>query len=367
MITDTILSSILLFLTNRAWQISEQTDRFTLLRPPIEFHFNEEFRLHIPRQINKINSERFIENILEIIADFYDLTIDDLNVVLKNENTVLKVRVYDDQTKQGIMSLTRFEGLVEKIKLILSDAASFVIDRTVTSTRVSEEVSKYLNLCNFMQTEKGSFVAKIQLPSKELIKHNGLELYGRQEISSEEINQKLREVLTFVKQNIFEFEGDTQVTEEYLIENETIINIKLFKDIESFFDKTNLKNIDFSFHNIANSDTIVNQDITPLKLHKLNQFVEQIESHSLEYGDFSFTGFITELKSRNPEGFRNNIAFTGIHNGIHMVASVKLDSENYKSAIEAHKLKKKITITGLAKRTKTRAKFIEIKGFEIQE
>ena len=141
-----------------------------------------------------------------------------------------------------------------------------------------------------MQTEKGSFVAKIQLPSKELIKDS--ELFDREEIFSEEINRKLSEVLTFVNQNIFE--GDTQVTEEYLMENETKINIKLFKNIKLFFEKANLKNIDFSFHNIANSETIVNQNITALKLHKLNQFVDQIESHSFEVGYFRAPLFIIE-------------------------------------------------------------------------
>jgi len=358
-----IVERIKSFLLNRTWQVSEETESFISLSPSPEFNIQDGFKLYIPKQNNSIDLERFTSNILEIIADFYDLTFDDLNVILKNENTVLKVRVYDDQTEQGKMPLKRFEELIEKIKFILSDTASFVIDKSVTSTRVPEEVSKYLNLCNFMQTEKGSFVAKIQLPSKELIKDR--ELFERSEIFSEEINQKLSEVLKFVNQNIFE--GDVLVTDDYLLENETKINIKLFKDIESFFDKANLKNIDFSFHSIAKSDTIINQNITKLKLHKLNQFVEQIESHSFEVGDFSFTGNIIALKSKNPDGLKNSVTFTGIYDNLQMIATANLDSEFYKEAIEAHKLKQNITVTGLAKRTKTRARFIEITNFEIQE
>lgn len=149
-----ISEKIITFLVNRAWQVAEENNNFIALRPPEVFNVNNDFRIHIPRQLDRIDSERFIENILEIVADFYDLTIDDLNVVLKNENTVMKVRVYDDQTEEGKMPLTRFEELVEKVRSILSDTASFVIDRSVTSTRVPEEVSRYLNLCNFMQTEK---------------------------------------------------------------------------------------------------------------------------------------------------------------------------------------------------------------------
>ena len=83
-----ITQKILVFLTNRTWQVSQETDTFISLRPPLEFHLDDDFRLHIPRQVNKIDSERFIENILEIIADFYDLTIDDLNRVLIFKNNV---------------------------------------------------------------------------------------------------------------------------------------------------------------------------------------------------------------------------------------------------------------------------------------
>lgn len=359
MLTDNIIS----FLVNRLWYISEETDRFVALRPPEVFNVNDDFRIHIPKQTNKVDSERFVENILEIVADFYDLTVDDLNVVLKNESTVLKVRVYDDQTEEGRMPLTRFEELVERVRSILSDTASFVIDRSVTSTRVPGEVSRYLSLCNFMQTEKGSFIAKIQLPSKELIKER--ELFDRAEILSEEINLKLNEVLNFVNEDIFE--GNPEITEDYLLENETRINLKLLKDIESFFDKAKLRNIDFSFHSVASSKTIISQNITPLKLHRLNQFVERIESHSFEIGDFSFTGHIIALKSKDPDGLKNSVTFSGIHDNLPIVANANLNSEHYKDAIEAHKLKQNITVKGLAKRTKSRARFIEVVGFEIEE
>lgn len=356
-----MIEKILNFLTNRDWKIDKQTNRFLELVPPSIYNIDHNFRLFIPVNTDKKDSDIFINNIIKIIADFYDLTVEDLDVVIKQENTVFKIRVYDEETQDGRIPLTRFEELIEKIKSILSDTASFVIDKNVTSTRVPEEVFRYLHLCNFMQTEKGSFVAKIQLPSKELIKES--ELFDRETIFSEEINEKLNEVLTFVNHEIFE--NDIKVTEEYLIENESKINIKLFKDIQSFYEKANLKNIDFSFHNISNSKSIINNDVTKLKLYKLTKFVEEIESHSFEVGTFSLKGHITELKSKNPDGLKNRVVFTGIHDNLQMTATAYLDSENYKHAIEAHKLKQAITITGLTKRTKSKARFIEITNFEI--
>lgn len=357
-----IINNIISFLTNRNWDISKTSEQFIELQPPAAFNLPEEFKVYIPTTTNKSDSDNFVNNILEIIGEFYSLSLDDLTALLKSESTVLKVRIYDEKTNDGKISLNRFEEVVDSIRCILRDTASFVIDRNVTSTRVPEEVSKYLSLCNFLQTEKGSFVAKIQLPSKELIKES--ELFERTQIYSEEINGKLIEVLNFINSNILE--GHAQASEEYLIENESKINIKLFKDIENFFEKANLTNIDFSFHNINYSSILVNQNITKQKLYKLNQFVEQIEAHSFEIGEFTLTGKIVGLKSKDPDGLKNIVIYTAIYNHTALVVTANLDSEFYKIAIEAHKLKQNIIVSGLAKKTKSRARFIEITSFLVE-
>ena len=87
--------------------------------------------------------------------------------------------------------------------------------------------------------------------------------------------------------------------------------------------------------------------------------------HSL--AGFDFSGKAITLKSKNPDGLKNSVIITGVNDGMAMVATANLDSEHYKDAIEAHKLKQNIIVTGLAKRTKSRARFIEITNFEIED
>lgn len=358
-----IIDNIISFLVNRAWTVSNETPKFIELRPPANIDIQDDFRIYVPRDLEKSDAIPFLNNLLEIIGDFYSLSIEDLNVMLKFDNSVLKIRVHDEKTVEGKISLTRFEELVERIRQILSDTASFVIDRSVISTRVPEEVARYLNLCNFMQTEQGSFVAKIQLPSKEIVKES--ELFERGIIYSEEVNNKLFEVLSFVNDNILE--GEVNVTEEYLIENESKINLKLYKDIKALFEKTDLKNIDFALHSKTASSSVINNTLTKQKIYKLTQFVEKIESHVFEVGVFIFTGKITTLKSKDPDGLKNSVVYVAIHDNLPLVVAANLDSEHYKAAIEAHKLKQNITITGQAKKTKTSAKFTEITNFQIED
>lgn len=355
---------IISFLTNRGWVETGQSAKFIELQPPQEFNIDENFRVSVPVDLNKIDIKPYTENLITIVADFYSLSTDDLSLILEMENTILKVRVYDEKTKDGRISFNRFEEFIDKLKSILTDTASFVIDKSVTSLRTPEEAYKYINLCNFLQTEKGSFVTKIQLPSKELIKDK--ELFNQQEIYSEDINQRLSDVLSFVNDSVFN-SAAPNVTDEYLLENEQNINIKLLRDIETFYDKAELKNIDFSFHNINESRVIETQDVTKEKLFRLSTFVDQIVDKSFEKINLSLRGKITTLKSRDPDGLRNNITVAGLYNDLLVVGIANLDSDSYKHAIEAHKLKQYINISGLASKTKTRIRFVEVTNFTVEE
>jgi hypothetical protein len=354
---------IIAFLINRGWIQTGHSAKFIELRAPQQFNIDEAFRINVPVELNKSDIKTYTDNLLSIIADFYSLSIDDLNLILEKENTILKVRIYDEKTKEGKISFNRFEELIDKLKLILTDTASFVIDKSVTSLRVPDEAYRYLNLCNFLQTEKGSFVTKIQLPSKELIKDK--ELFNQQEIYSEDINQKLSEVLSFVNESVFNVAAPN-VTDEYLLEHEQKINIKLLKDIETFYDKAELKNIDFSFHNIKESTIIETQEVTKEKLFKLTTFVDHIANKSFETINLTLRGKITTLKSRDPDGLRNNITVGGIFDDLPVIGVANLTSENYKLAIEAHKLKQYIKISGLARKTKSRIRFIEVTNFAVE-
>lgn len=356
-----IIDNIITFLSNRGWETSEINNAYKIV-PPEDFLFESDYAIYLPKSSDKIDIKPYTDNILNILSDLYMLSKDDLSVILKENDTVFRVRVYDEQTESGKISLNRFEELIERIKSILSDTASFVINKSINSSKIPNEAKKYINLCNFMQTEKGSFVAKIQLPSKELIVND--ELFQRDEIYSETINERLYDVLEYVNTDIFE--GNIEVTEEYLIDNEDVINVRLLKNIKNLYEKAKIKNIEFGFHSLESSENINNLNITKRKIYKLSKFVTQVESQFFDVGDFRFEGQIIELKSKNPEGSKNNVILDGLYDNMPMIVSAFLDSDQYKDAIEAHKIKQSIEITGIAKRTKTKARFLEITNFLIR-
>ncbi|WP_341834855.1 hypothetical protein WJU16_18095 [Chitinophaga pollutisoli] len=356
--------NIAAFLLNRNWVASDRNEKFTKYSPPRDLGLPDNYVISVPINNNHVDFSVFTRNILDILGSIYNLSLDELVLIIEQEQTIFSIRIYDENTRDGKISLSRFDEVLERIKSILLDTASFVIDKNSTSTRVPPEANRYLNLCEFIETQKGSFIAKIQLPQNELIKER--ELFDRQEVYSREINTRVKNVLSFVNREVLT-PRLVDVTDEYLIENEELINLKLLKDIETFYLNAEIKNIDFSFTNLSESSKIESQEITRQKILNLSNFIENVSNRAVETIRLDFRGLITSLKSRDPDGTRNAITLGGSYQDLPVVASARLSSDDYKNALEAHKLKQYVNISGTAKKTRTRISFIEVDEFLIEE
>lgn len=357
MVTDRIIN----YLKNRAWLVVREDAQFVHLSPPTEFNLPKEYNLSIPKTQDKVDFVRYYDNLLEIFSDFYNLGKQDLDALLKEADTILRVKIHDEGTSEGKINFVRFEGFIERLKAIITDTASFVIDKNLTSTRTPAEAQRYLNKCHFLQTEKGSYITKIQLPTKETIKDANL-FYPA--IVAEEINNKLLEVLGYVNTEIFE-KAPVQVTDDYLMENEGVLNVKLLRDIETLYGNSDIKNVDFSLHSVEVTKMVVSENVTKESIHRLTQFIEDVNNRSFEEKVVTVRGKIDQLKSRDPDGGKNSITMQGMLDDTPVVATANLPSDMYKMAIDAHRIKEYVTITGMAKTTKTRIRFIGVEGFKL--
>lgn len=354
------VNSLIEYLEHNNWSKTNESIDYYSYKPPIELGFPGSYKIGIPINKSKAGFEKQFKNIVELVSDIYEISYEDLFTILE-ENQVFKIRIIDEDTKDGKINLNRFEIIIDKIKSILHDTASFVIDKNQLINRRIPEAEKYINKCVFLQTEVGSFISKIQLPDSEILKEK--EVFNEEIITSEDVNQKLKEVLNFVNKSIFE--DNIEATEDFIIENESLINLKLLKDIKTLYESANLKNVEFTFSNISEIKEIKSKNINGIKLNNLDNFVKKVESFGFRVEDFTFTGRVIELKSKNPEGLKNSITISGIHDGISFLASAHLDSEQYKIANDSHMNKTSITIFGKAKITKTKASFIDIKKISL--
>jgi hypothetical protein len=357
-----VIDRIITYLTSRGWTVIRDTDQFLTLSPPQESDLPAEYSLVVPKTTDHSDFTRYYNTLLQIFSDFYEFTHQGFDALLGKDETILRVRIYDQDTVDGKINFVRFEGFIERLRAIITDTASFVIDKSLLSARTPAEAQRYLNKCNFLQTEKGSYVTNIQLPSNELIKD--AELFERGQVFAEEINEKLMSVLDFVSTTIFT-NAIGEITDDYIIEREGVLNLKLLKDIETFYEKSDIRNVEFSLHTIQETKKVETVDVTKQQIKYLHDFIEEVGKRGFETKDVTVRGQIERLFSKDPEGNKNTITMPGLLDGMPVVAKASLDSEIYKKALQAHGIKEWVTITGEAKVARTRVSFTRIDNLEI--
>jgi hypothetical protein len=356
--TDILLN----FLLNRGWEIKEQNDKFHFLKAPAHFSFPNNYVFSLPYDKETVDFERFLSNSIKIVAEIYELRVDDLIKIIESESEVFSLRIMDKNTNDGSISFGRFETLLEKIKGILISTASFVISKDPLYTKSLDEAEQYLNHCSFLQTEKGSFISKINLPTKEkLVEQN---LFGEDAIYAKDINQRIKSIIAYLNNEIFS--GiDISLDYEYIKQNKEFINIKLLKQFEELYSKVEIKDLEFTFDSVESSERIIVNNMNDQKLKRLDSFIQRIDEILNAEIDLVVTGKIIALRSKNPDGTTNSIKVTGItEDRLPVTVSANLSSDDYKYAIELHKEKTQVKLTGLAKKEKTLYKFIRVDKFE---
>ncbi|MFD0963095.1 hypothetical protein [Pseudofulvibacter geojedonensis] len=352
------------FLTNRGWTLEGKNPMFFLLKPNIDFSFPENYLFKIPHNYETIDFDSFYNKSLEIISEIYDLKHDDLIKIIEQGSEILSLRIVDSFTEDGSISLQRFEKFLEKIKGILSSTASFVINKDPLFSKSSIEVEQYINHCNFLQTEKGSFISKINLPTNTLLVNNSL--FEEDAIYASDVNNRIKNTISYLNHEIFS-NKDIMVDYNYIQENRQFINLKLLKQYYEFYTKVEIQNIEFSFDNIEYSDKILVNDMNGYKLSRLDSFINQVDEILNADSNISVVGKIISLSSRNPDGTTNSIKVSGVTDDGELkpiVITANLTSEDYRKALEFHGEKTRIRLTGLAKKEKTYYKYLRLDSFE---
>jgi hypothetical protein len=353
---------IISYLTNRGWTLNSENIKFQNFIAPIDLGFEEDYMLPIPTNNNTSDFQKFLRKTMSLLSDIYEISIEELQVIIEEDNSILSIRIHDIDTENGKIGFKRFEELVEGLKDLLLDTASFVINPNLQIKSKPAEAYRYLNYCNFMQTEIGSFIAKIELPSDEIIREP--QLFDNA-VKASDINTKLRSVLSYVNESVFNSNG--QFDENHLEENQENINLNLLKDIEKIYDKTESRNIEFYFSDIQESVKISTENVYNEKLFKLSNLIQNINDSLTEESQVSLIGRITNLKSFDPDGERNEITFSSLLDNLPISIKANLSSDNYQDAVDAHKEKRNIQITGILKKMKTLYKFIAIQEFEVPD
>ena len=253
-----ILENIEQFLTTRSWNIERNGSVFTYYKPPEKLKLDIDYLLEIPNSENYSGFENYITNILPILDDIYndEYRFDDLRILFTQSDMIIKLRLFDHDTKDGTISFSKFLESLEAFKKILVQNVTFAVTRKQIFGHAKIESEKYLEECRSLQTEVGSYISKFQIPNKIL--YNLIE-----EVNTFAINQNLLNVLEFVRVEIFQPKVVPEINENYLIKNEAYINFELLNSIKDFYQKPRLNNVEFRLLTSAIEKTVETNIVQP--------------------------------------------------------------------------------------------------------
>lgn len=362
--TPEYLENIISFLKSRGWieVIGNRNTGLLYFAAPQTLGFETTYEIGIPNRNDFTDLVPYINNILKILSGIYQLSKDDLELLFSKDNTILSLKIEDEDVIEGKVKFFKFEEFIVKLRKILLDTASFTIMKRALTDYTPKEAIRYLNLCNFLQTEKGSFVAKIELPENEKLFESTL--LPDQEITSGEVNKKLVNVLNFVNDDVF---NSSSFDTNFIRRHADNINLNILNDIEDLYNKTEFSNIKFNFVNNTIETKIETKEVFEGKMKNLSDFVTIVKDNIYNTFKWDFKAQITELKSKDPATDHNTIRVVGIVKNVISTVVVILNSEDYKLAIDAHENKKYVRIKGLFKTEATQYKVTELESFVIAE
>ncbi|MCK5607453.1 hypothetical protein KAR91_36550 [Candidatus Pacearchaeota archaeon] len=355
-----ILNNIKSFLIERGWSIVAETEKFLRVKAPSSL-ISDNFVLTLPAKDSFLDSQPALEQIVQSIADLYDISLSSLEKIFSENSTIFSIRVLDKSTATGEIPFRNFEAVMEKIKKLLLDAATFTLQPKPVVENIEDEAYSYLNNCVFQQTEKGSFVAKIKLPNDIYLIEPTLFNKG---ISSDIVNKKLIKSFDLVVNNILQ--NDLSVYEDdFLEENNKLLNINILEDIEDIFKKSKTKKFNFSFLDINNYKYLDSGELTDQRKEYLLNYINFLKDKFLEHIAIDVTGKIVELRSRNPESDKNYILILSMEDNRYSWVGAHLDNTQYDLAIQAHRDNKEIRLQGEGKKLKTQLSCTKVTNINI--
>ncbi|WP_156176113.1 hypothetical protein [Hymenobacter terrenus] len=351
---------IISFLRGSNWLQEKANNKFVAYRAPNSMI--DDFVLTVPQQ-QEAKSSIHLDRIVRTICELYNLSDEMAETMFSDSgNGTLSIQIVDEITASGTIPFHIYESHIQELKKILLHNASFCIVNDALGVDVPEEAETYLNKCEFMQTQKGSFVSRIKLPVGRIT----APLIGVEALDSSVINNKLADVLSFVFEKVTT--GIVAFDRPAIDEYSSLINVKLLTDISSFLKKTNAESVNFYFKPEQDfTRTIQSGCVDEAAYDNLDRYIEFVGNSLSSPVEISSWGKVVELKSHNVKGQRKSIVVNRNGRGVLPIHINSLTNDQYEIALEAHRSNRYIRITGRAVQRKYYLRMVEIDTFSIRE
>lgn len=349
------------FLISRKWELKRSGKLFRYFVPPDYLNLPEDFELEIPIfSKEKSGFDNFIEQTIDEMIPLLNCEAneDDLKILFSKEHSILRYRIFDGDNIDGTISFQKHIESLDVFKKVLSQAVTFTTTSKPIFGNAKFEVESYLNRCRWLQTEKGSYVTKIEIPNSDIYS-------AVDKIETKKVNNKLFDVIEYIDEEIFNTKQNLDISENYIQDISHILNYELFSSVKELYVKPELNNIEFQLSSTESFRRIVTTMVQK-RIPYFNKYLREVKKLLLELIPLEATGIVKRLASPSPlHSKKNEVIIEAEIANLRESIKVILNSEEYIEAIEAHKNEWAINIKGTARQSKNMIYIKELKHFEV--
>lgn len=334
-------------------KVDARRQSVTFFMAPQSLGIDGRFTVALPQDSSVRNSASLLHGAANALVDIYgfgDLG-DLLNkaaATLGNQTgpTRFVTRFVDSSIRNGSMPLSSLVAYASSIQASLYRSAKFKLGKESKENQLIAQ--RFAKDCLFMQTEEGSFIAKVEVPNTILRQGD---LFGGEVLNSAEVCSSLFSAIQFLNLQILGTD-DAFDTSDSLADAVTLFDVELLESLTDIVIDPEMESIDFAIEIGSQRRTSSTGFLSAEKKQRLKEFFDFVYQQLRGENGLDVTGSIVELRSRDPEGNKNYIKVVTEFHGDRTYVSATLTNEQYQRAVDAHKVKKHIRLKGNGTRLK---------------
>lgn len=352
------------FLIEREWRQARQSKGLTFFYPPESLGIQGKFSIALPDIVDKPGMGALLHGAANSLAEIYgfgsvgDLLNKAASFSDLSRPTRFVARFVDNATtRRGVMPLVALASYASNLQQGLYRSAKFKLGVESNETKLIAQ--RFVQDCLFLQTELGSFIAKVEVPHTLLRQGD---LFGGEPLASTEVCSSLFSAIQFLNERIL---GDDEAFDSpgLLGDAITLFDVEMLESLTKVVVDPEMETIDFSLEVGSQMRTSSTGWISPEKKQRLREFLEFVREQLRGEDDLDVSGSIVELRSRDPEGSRNYIRVVSMFHGDRTFVSAVLSNEQYQQALDAHRNKRSVRLKGNGMRLKTQIRLGEVTEF----
>jgi hypothetical protein len=351
------------FLNESGWRQGRQARGMTFFYPPESLGIEGKYSVALPDSTAKASVGSLLHGAASSLVEIYGYgSIGDLlnraaSFSDLSQPTRLVTRFIDDATRRGVMPLASLASYASSIEAGLYRSAKFKLGTETNETRLIAQ--RFAKDCLFMQTEQGSFIAKVEVPHTVLKQGD---LFGGEPLFSTEVCSSLFSAIQFLNERILGDDGSFE-TPEVLRNAIALFDVEMLESLTKVVISPEMETIEFSLELGTQVRASSTGWLSDDRKSRLKEFLDFIRDQLQGEDDLDVSGSIVELRSRDPDGNKNHITVVSMFHGDRTFVSATLSNEQYQRALDAHRNKRRVRLKGNGTRLKTQIRMTELTDF----